>query len=71
VQLEKHSFYYIGKPIQPKLIVKDGNTTLREGTDYQVGYVKNASAGTGYAIVTGIGKYKDRISTGFRIKTLL
>lgn len=71
VQLEKHSFYYIGKPIQPKLIVKDGNTKLREGTDYQVGYVKNASAGTGYAIVTGIGKYKDRISTGFRIKTLL
>ena len=71
VQLEKHSFYYIGKPIQPKLIVKDGNTPLREGTDYQVGYVKNTSAGTGYAIVTGIGKYKDRISTGFRIKTLL
>lgn len=71
VQLEKHSFYYIGKPIQPKLIVKDGNTSLREGRDYQVGYVKNASAGTGYAIVTGIGKYKDRISTGFRIKTLL
>lgn len=71
IQLEKHSFYYLGRPVEPKVIVKDGSKTLREGQDYQVGYIRNTAAGTGYAIVTGLGNYKDMTSTSFRIKTVL
>lgn len=71
IQLEKHSFYYLGRPVEPKVIVKDGSKTLQEGKDYQVGYVQNTASGTGYAIVTGLGSYKNMASTSFRIKTVL
>lgn len=71
IQLEKHSFYYLGRPVEPKVIVKDGSKTLQEGKDYQVGYVQNTASGTGYAIVTGLGSYKNMTSTSFRIKTVL
>lgn len=71
IQLEKHNFYYLGRPVEPKVIVKDGSKTLQEGRDYKVGYVRNTETGTGYAIVTGLGNYKDMSSTSFRIKTVL
>ncbi len=71
IQLEKHSFYYLGRPVEPKVIVKDGSKTLQEGQDYRVGYVRNTASGTGYAIVTGLGNYKNMTNTSFRIKTVL
>ncbi len=71
VQLKNHSYYYTGNRIEPKLIVKYGKTTLKEGTDYRVSYIKNAAPGYGYAIITGLGNYKDMRITRFRIKAIL
>ena len=71
IQLKKHSYYYTGGPVEPKLVVKYGKKTLQEGTDYRVRFAKNASPGYAYAIVTGLGNYKDMKITRFRIKALL
>lgn len=45
---------YTGSAITPPLTVKDGKTTLTEGTHYMVSYSQNTSVGTACAIVTGI-----------------
>lgn len=45
---------YTGSAIMPALTVKDGKTTLTEGTHYTVSYSRNIAVGMAYAIVTGI-----------------
>ena len=52
-------------------MVYDRGKELSEDKDYRVAYIKNTSPGTGYAIVTGIGKYKDSVMPSFKIKKLL
>ena len=71
IKLKKHSFYLVGRKVEPSLTVKYGKKTLTEGKDYRLSYVKNASAGYAYAVVTGLGNYKDMKLTRFRIKTVL
>ncbi len=71
IKLKKHSFFLVGRKVEPALTVKYGKKTLSEGKDYRVSYVKNASAGYAYAVVTGLGNYKDMKLTRFRIKTVL
>ena len=71
IQLKNHSSRYIGFAVKPSIVVYDRGKELREDKDYKVAYIKNTSPGTGYAIVTGIGKYKDSIMTSFKIKKLL
>lgn len=41
----------------PKFTLYNGNTVLREGTDYSVGGIRNNAAGSGYAYIKGIGAY--------------
>lgn len=53
---------------EPGVVVKDGFRTLEEGKDYVCGYVHNTANGTGYAVVTGIGDYKDTVTTSFLIR---
>ena len=71
VQLKVHNSRYIGFAVKPGIVVYDKGKELREDKDYKVAYIKNTSPGTGYAIVTGIGEYKDSIMTSFKIKKLL
>ncbi len=54
----------------PKTILKYGNVTLVEGTDYQLSYKNNIEAGemTATVIATGIGNYKGTISTNYTIR---
>ena len=60
---------YSGKAVKPKVTVKLGNTTLKNGTDYKVTYSNNISIGSkAVAKVTGVGKYKDTVSKTFTIK---
>ena len=62
---------YNGKLIEPKVIVKDGSYTLVEGTDYQLSYKNNRSAGTATVIITGLtakGRYTDAVSKTFTIE---
>ena len=48
---------YTGKPQTPKVIVKDGETTLKEGTDFSVSYANNINPGTATVTVTAMGSY--------------
>lgn len=51
---------YTGKSIKPKLTVKDGNKTLKNGTDYTLNFISgknNKNTGSAYVKITGKGKY--------------
>ena len=41
----------------PKFKITVGNTTLKQGVDYNIGGIRNNRKGTGYAYIKGIGKY--------------
>ena len=58
---------YTGSEIKPAVTVKDGETTLVEGTDYTVTYTDNVEPGTAKVAVAGIGNYKDTINKTFTI----
>lgn len=58
---------YTGASHTPVLEVKNGSTTLIQGTDYNVTYDKNTNAGTATVILTGIGDYTGTKTTSFRI----
>ena len=61
---------YNGKAQTQAVVVKDGDTTLVEGTDYTVSYKNNTNAGTAYVIITGIGNYTNSVSKNFTIKKI-
>ena len=52
------SFYYTGKPIEPKLNVYDiDGKLLKEGTDYKLKYFRNTYVGTADIEIVGLGMY--------------
>ncbi|MDO4340104.1 MAG: hypothetical protein Q4C91_18765 [Eubacteriales bacterium] len=62
---------YTGKLIEPKVTVKDGSYTLVEGTDYELTYKNNRSAGTATVTIKGLtakGRYTDNVSKTFVIE---
>lgn len=50
------SVAYTGKALKPGVTVKDGKTTLKSGTHYNVTYTQNINFGTGKVTVKGIKK---------------
>ena len=46
---------WTGSAIEPAVTVKDRETTLTLGTDYEVAYSNNVNAGTATATITGMG----------------
>lgn len=50
---------YTGKALTPKPTVKNGNTTLKEGTDYTLTYKNNVNAGTATITITGKNSYTE------------
>lgn len=56
-----------GKARKPGVTVKDGTTTLKNGTDYTVSYSDNVNPGTGTITVTGIGRYTGTLTKQFAI----
>ena len=67
VRLEKTSFMYTGKAIEPKVEVKFAGTKLVQGRDYDVKYTNNVKVGTGKVTVTGIGSYTGSATVKFSI----
>ncbi len=47
---------YTGGGIQPRPVVKDGESVLEEGKHYTLSYSANVGVGTGYVTVTGISE---------------
>ena len=61
---------YTGQPLEPAVVIKDGDKTLVEGTDYTVEYSNNVEAGSsakGTATITGIGDYSGTLKKEFNI----
>jgi hypothetical protein len=63
----KSSYTYTGKPIQPAVTVKNGDTTLKAGKDYKVAYIKNVKVGTAYVYIRGLGSYSGYKLVPFKI----
>lgn len=58
---------YSGKAQSTTVVIKQGTTTLKNGTDYKVTYKNNTNVGTATATITGIGNYKGTITKTFKI----
>lgn len=59
---------YNGQPQQEKPLVKDGEKTLIEGTDYTLSYSKDTTnAGTVTVTVTGKGNYSGSVDVTYQI----
>ena len=58
---------YTGSEIRPAILVKKGNTNLRQGTDYNVTFANNVYPGTAMVVIAGRGRYVGGIATGFEI----
>ncbi len=58
---------YTGKKIKQYLNIKDGNITLKEGTDYTVSYSPNKKIGDVTITIIGKGNYAGTITRTFKI----
>lgn len=60
---------YTGKKVKAKVVVKNGKTTLKEGTHYKLAYSSNKKIGTAKVKITGIekGGYKGSKTYSFKI----
>ena len=75
VTLDKTEFTYSGAAQNPTLSVKQGETPLTGGTDYEVIYTRDGvvtndftNAGTVTITITGKGNYQDEVVKTFTIK---
>ena len=58
---------YTGGEIEPEIVVKDGDTVLVEGEDYEVSFEENTDAGTVTVTITGTGNYAGEREVTFEI----
>ena len=61
---------YTGKSVCPKLTVRIGDFTLREGVDYKATYSDNVKLGTAQVTLVGKGKVSGSASATFTIRAL-
>ncbi len=67
INLGSTSLVFNGTELKPTVTVKDGETTLVEGTDYTVAYTNNVNVGTATVTATGIGNYTGTQTKEFSI----
>lgn len=67
IELSNSSLVYNGTEQKPTATVKDGETTLVEGTDYTLAYTNNVNVGTATVTATGIGNYSGTKTANFSI----
>lgn len=58
---------YTGKALTQSVVVKNGETVLVLGTDYEVEYNNNKNVGTATVIISGKGAYTGTITKTFKI----
>ncbi len=61
---------YTGKAIKPAILVYDGNTLLREKTDYMITYQNNTNAGPASVLIKGKGNYSKEHRKNFIIDAI-
>ena len=69
ITLSQSSYTYDGTAKQPTVVVKDGSTTLTNGTHYTVAYSNNINVGTATVTVSGKGSYNGSVNKNFTIST--
>ncbi len=67
-KLSQTTYTYDGTAKTPSVTLTYNGTTLREGTHYQLSYIKNAKAGDAYALIKGIGSYDGYKLVPFGVK---
>ena len=67
ITVSPRSFIYDGTAKTPSVTIKDGNTVLKNGTDYTVTYAGNINPGTGVVNINGKGNYKNAVGVAFTI----
>ena len=68
IEIDNAALVYNGQPKFPNINVTDDNLQLTRNVDYEVSYEENINAGTGNAVITGIGNYEGVARKGFAIK---
>ena len=58
---------YTGKSITQKVVVKNGNIALKNGTDYKVTYERNKAIGVATVKISGTGEYTGTVVKTFEI----
>ena len=58
---------YTGNAIKKKIVIKDGDTKLKGGTDYVAKFTNNVNAGTATITISGRGNYKGSKTFDFNI----
>lgn len=61
------SQYYTGSQIKPVPKIKNGTTTLKNGTDFTLTYQNNVNKGTAKVYIKGKGNYSESCSLTFSI----
>ena len=62
------TYTYTGKEITPTIVVKDGDTTLKLGTDYKIVAKHGTEAGEAYVTIEGIGNYSGKLTLKYTIE---
>lgn len=68
VEMANGVYTCTGKPLTPKMTVKLGSVTLREGTDYTIAYEHNVMPGRATATITGRGAFTGGLVVPFTIE---
>lgn len=68
IYLSETEYTYTGGACKPKVTVKNGTATLKNGTDYTVSYQNNVAVGSATVTVQGKGNYTGTVKRTFEIK---
>lgn len=68
ITLNNNTYTYDGTAKQPTTVVKDGEKTLTENTDYTKSYSNNINAGTATVTITGNGNYTGTLTKNYTIE---
>ena len=69
VTFDKETYKLKNHRAKPKVTVTDKEgKKLKAGKHYEVSFIRNETKGTGYAVIRGIGKYKDWTTVPFTIE---
>ena len=68
VSLEETEYTWSGQECKPAVSVSYIGNSLTEGVDFTVEYKRNIDAGEATVIIKGIGDYRSKVKTKFRIK---
>ena len=67
ITLSGDSYTYNGKSKKPGVTVYFGEKKLKKDRDYSLSYKRSSSAGTAYAVLTGMGAYSGTASVPYTI----